>query len=214
MSCPTLYSEMIKNRFSACPSDKDSESITEEIIQKVTSEMSMLYGMNELDEIRPRIRTSIIAVDLSIFEYRWDSLTVRRDSLCGAAKVSNIKRWDVNVRDIVVSAFRTRCKNAKMLMVTTEDSHSYSDGIPMEVGHACISALMGRMTNKIDFSKVPLINRRIATITTDDEGNTRSKLIKRKVKFSEQDNIPLNIRSPRRLYQSERKQTSSLLKQP
>jgi len=148
MSCPTLYNEMSKNRFTTCPSNKESESIKEEIIQEIASEMSMLYGMNELDEIIPRIRTSIIAVDLSIFEYRWDSLTVRPDSLCGAAKVSNIKRWDVNVRDIVVSAFKTRCENAKMLMITTEDSHSCSDGIPMEVGHACASALIGRMTNK------------------------------------------------------------------
>ena len=82
-------------------------------------------------------------------------------------------------------------------MVTTEDSHSYSDGIPMEVGHACTSALIGRMTNKIDFSKVPLINRRITTITTDDEGNTRSKLIKRKVKFSDQDNTIVEYPQPK-----------------
>ena len=40
MSCPTLFSEMIKDRFSACPSENDSESITEELIQKITTEMS------------------------------------------------------------------------------------------------------------------------------------------------------------------------------
>ena len=56
----------------------------------------------------------------------------------------------------------------------------------MEVGHACVSEMVEKMTNRIDFSKLPLINRRGVILSTDDTGNTVSESIKKRVQFSNQ----------------------------
>ena len=90
----------------------------------MSKEMSLIYELSGIELAESTLDMKTISADLSIFEYQWKMRHDDEEEPHFDIMTDN-RKWNVNARDIVATSLKQCCREARLLMVSTEDDKEY-----------------------------------------------------------------------------------------